>query len=160
MIFAGFIIPLFVIIFSYILIYVKLKERKSRNRHVQYRSYIYNVSQNSVQINRINQHPKVKSWLNRSRYHHSLMIANLRRKNHNHALTTIFFNLATFCLAWTPYMTMTLIAQFSHVSINKFVTPHVVSMSALFVKFSTVYNPIVYTLIDKRFQNFILKLIR
>lgn len=68
---------------------------------------------------------------------------------------TILTFVGFFCLTWFPYAIVMLVAQFSS-NRKHFITPLSTSFPALFAKFSTVANPIIYTLHYKECKLFFL----
>ena len=66
----------------------------------------------------------------------------------------IFFLVFFYCIAWTPYALLCLIGQFS-TDIENLVTPYTTVWSGLFAKLSTIFNPILYTLNNRHFTDFV-----
>jgi hypothetical protein len=58
-----------------------------------------------------------------------------------------------FCIAWAPYAIVALFGQFG-TNINNYLTPLSTSLPSLFAKTSSIYNPILYTLINKECRKF------
>nr|QYF06626.1 rhabdomeric opsin [Macrobiotus pallari] len=73
------------------------------------------------------------------------------------AAVTCAIIVTLFSLAWLPYAIIALISTFGHPEI---VTPYVNSLPALFAKTNTIYNPIVYALMNERFRNAVWSLLR
>ena len=71
-------------------------------------------------------------------------------------LRTIIINILFFCIAWTPYAIITVIAQFGP-NIDEYITPISTSLPAFFSKTSSVYNPILYTLTNRDCRKFFRK---
>ena len=65
----------------------------------------------------------------------------------------IFLMITCFSLAWMPYCSVCMYAQFGK-NVKSYVTPLTTSMSVLIAKTSSFYNPIVYTLSNKECRNF------
>lgn len=68
---------------------------------------------------------------------------------------TILTFVGFFCLTWFPYAIVMLVAQFAS-NREYFITPLSASLPALFAKFSTIANPIIYTLHYKDCKGFFL----
>ena len=68
---------------------------------------------------------------------------------------TIITYVGFFCLTWFPYTIVLFLAQFCS-NRERFITPLSASFPALFAKFSTVANPIIYTLHYKECMRFFL----
>ena len=66
----------------------------------------------------------------------------------------IFFVLLFYVVAWSPYALLTIIAQFS-TDIENYVTPFTTVLTAVFAKTSTVLNPILYSLNNQHFIEFV-----
>ena len=59
-----------------------------------------------------------------------------------------------YCIAWSPYAILTLVAQFG-VNINDYVTPYTTVATAVFAKSSTIFNPLLFSLNNPRFRRFV-----
>lgn len=75
---------------------------------------------------------------------------------------SIFLIVLMYVIAWLPYALVTLFAQYADFAIlHHYITPFSTSLPALFAKFSSIYNPILYTLTNKDcfayFKNLIFK---
>ncbi|XP_052070135.1 rhodopsin, GQ-coupled-like [Mytilus californianus] len=57
-----------------------------------------------------------------------------------------------FCISWTPYAIIALIGQFSDTS---FITPLSSAFPGLFAKMSSLFNPIIYTLLHSKYRKMI-----
>ena len=66
----------------------------------------------------------------------------------------IFFVLLFYIVAWSPYAMLTIIAQFS-TDIENYVTPFTTILTAVFAKTSTVLNPVLYSLNNQHFIEFV-----
>lgn len=62
-----------------------------------------------------------------------------------------------FCFSWLPYACIALLSTFGQ---SDLVTPYVTTLPGLFAKTSVIYNPIVYAIMNDRFRNEILCLVR
>lgn len=58
---------------------------------------------------------------------------------------TILLIVTMFCLSWSPYVIVTIVAQFG-ANIEDYITPYTAALPALFAKSSSIFNPIIYTL--------------
>lgn len=67
-------------------------------------------------------------------------------------LKTIILNVTFFLIAWFPYAFIVLLAQFGG-NIEIYITPLTTSLPAIFAKFSSIYNPLLYTLTNDEFKN-------
>lgn len=63
----------------------------------------------------------------------------------------IFMVLIFFCLAWVPYATFIMLAQYGH-NIYNYITPYTTSLPAMLAKMSAIINPLLYTLTDRQFK--------
>nr|QVK45894.1 G protein-coupled receptor [Proales similis] len=66
---------------------------------------------------------------------------------------TVFMIVMTFCIAWTPYALVTLLAQFSE-NRYSYITPWTTAFPSLFAKTSSIFNPIVYSLTNTECRRF------
>ena len=90
----------------------------------------------------------------------TILIRSTFNKRDVQVFKKIIINISLFCIAWTPYAIITLIAQYSSVdSVDKYVTPFTTSLPALFAKSSAIYNPMVYTLSNRKCRDFYKKLL-
>jgi len=69
----------------------------------------------------------------------------------------ILIKVIFFCFAWTPYVIVVLIAQFSS-NIEQYITPETTSLPSLFAKSSIIFNALIYTLTQKECCSFYFKL--
>ncbi|RNA18117.1 hypothetical protein BpHYR1_022494 [Brachionus plicatilis] len=81
----------------------------------------------------------------------------LRREKR--VLKRIILNVTCFCLAWMPYVIMTLTAQFGN-NIENYINPFSTSIPGIIAKISSIYNPILYTLTNKNCKNYYKRLLR
>jgi len=58
-----------------------------------------------------------------------------------------------FCIAWTPYAVITLIAQFG-TNIENYINPYSTSFSAIIAKLPAISDPLIYTLSNKGFRTY------
>ena len=58
-----------------------------------------------------------------------------------------------FCIAWFPYAIVTLLAQFG-TNIQRYITPYTTAIPSLFAKLSSVYNPLIFILTNKKLKKF------
>ncbi len=67
------------------------------------------------------------------------------KKRQLKVLRTILLHISFFCIAWVPYATIALLAQFGN-NIENYITPYTTSLPGILAKTSSIYNPILYTL--------------
>lgn len=70
------------------------------------------------------------------------------KKRQLKVLRTILLHITFFCIAWVPYATIALLAQFGS-NIESYITPYTTSLPGILAKTSSIYNPILYTLNNK-----------
>ncbi len=70
------------------------------------------------------------------------------QNRHNRVLKSIILYVSFFCMSWTPYVIIVLLAQFG-TNIQNYVNPYTTSLPALIAKFSSIHNPILFTLSNK-----------
>lgn len=75
------------------------------------------------------------------------------KKRQYRVMKTIFFNVVFFCIAWTPYAIIVMLAQYG-TNIEQYITPYSTSIPALLAKTSSIYNPILYTLNNQDCKNY------
>lgn len=69
-------------------------------------------------------------------------------KRESKVLKRIILNVTLFCVAWLPYACVALLGQFGN-NIENYLTPYTTSIPAILAKFSSIYNPILYTLTNR-----------
>jgi len=127
----GFILPLFLITSFYFLIWRYYKKSK---KLIIFKMKPVIVNQNSIR-------PIYSTMLKTNRLETRL-------------IKSIFLIVVTFCIAWTPYALVTLMAQFGS-NAQLYINPFTTNLPALFAKLSSVYNPIIYILNNKKYRNLI-----
>jgi hypothetical protein len=65
----------------------------------------------------------------------------------------ILLKVILFSIAWSPYLVIAIIAQFSE-NLELYVTPYTTTLPALFAKTSIIYNALVYTLTHRDCRNY------
>ncbi len=75
------------------------------------------------------------------------------QNRHNRVLKSIIFYVSFFCISWTPYVIIVLLAQFG-IHIQYYINPYTTSLPALIAKLSSVHNPILFTLSNKECRNY------
>lgn len=68
-------------------------------------------------------------------------------------LKAIIVIILMFCIAWFPYAIVTLLAQFG-TNIQRYITPYTTAIPSLFAKLSSVYNPLIFILTNKKLKKF------
>ena len=129
----GFILPLVLIIIFYFLIWKYYK--KSMKLIIFQMKPMITINQNSI------------------KHIHSINTLKTNRKE-KRLIKSILLIVITFCIAWTPYALVTLVAQFSS-NFEAYINPFTTNLPALFAKLSSVYNPIIYILNNKKCRNLI-----
>ncbi|KAL3889559.1 hypothetical protein ACJMK2_001897, partial [Sinanodonta woodiana] len=69
--------------------------------------------------------------------------------NENKTARVTFIVISIFCIAWVPYATVALIAQFGDIT---YLTPMKAAIPCILAKFSTVLNPIIYAISQPKFR--------
>lgn len=71
-------------------------------------------------------------------------------------LKTILLIVIMFCCAWLPYAFLTLCAQFVDTKyLIQILTPKTAFLASIFAKTSSIYNPILYTFMNKQFKTYL-----
>lgn len=86
----------------------------------------------------------------------SVDLENRRISFHNRqnkVLKSIILYVSFFCISWTPYVIIVLLAQFG-TDIQNYVNPYTTSLPALIAKISSIHNPILFTLSNKECRNY------
>jgi r-opsin len=154
---GGFLIPLSVILVSYIYILVKLSERSRRlmtppnsddqNGYSQLRqAYVYyfrplnsmNDEQSRGGSTRISE-PSERDKITR----------NIRRTEARATRTSLIV-CAIFCIAWGPYSLLTVLSQ---LGFDHCVNPYTTAMLGLCTKIAACINPLIYALSSSAFRH-------
>lgn len=183
---GGFILPFSIIVICYYLIIsiLKLKNNILQYNFSSNNHHVYKFSKKSLNLSVSEHFRSVSSWsLNESsrfvlnkienpHYDQAHEVFELNSKYCTHSMNidlknnfffkreirvskTILTFVGFFCLTWFPYAIVLLVAQFAS-NREHFITPLSASLPALFAKFSTVANPIIYTLHYKECKLFFL----
>ncbi len=139
--FAGFIIPLLVIIIFYFLIWYSLKKDN-------FDKFFYSPNTSSMNSSR---HLVIDLQTSNSRkdkkQNYKLYI-----KKEVSVVNRILIMVISFCIAWLPYSIVLLYAQFSHNI--QYLNAYSTSLPAVFAKTSCIYNPIIYVLTNVECKRF------
>lgn len=145
---GGFVIPFFIIVFVYYCIWVHLK-----NRYFE----LQQQEQSLVSLN------IRKSSSNHSNYKYSKsesMLEKCHITREYKAIKIMLIFLSMFCIAWLPYAVVALYAQYGD-NIERFVNVYTVSIPNTMAKAGSVYNPIVYIVLNKdcreHYKRFLIK---
>jgi r-opsin len=150
---CGFVVPLVTTSLFYILISVHIKSHYSylkkyydygltnsfRSNSVDTRLTKTNDEMITEKNTKFNQKKKAKAKATR-------LSAELR------LLRSSVITVLMFCLAWSPYAIISLLAQYSP-NRSEYVTPSTVMLPTLFAKTSAVTNPILYAFTNQDFIN-------
>ena len=171
--FGGFLLPFILLLVFYLLLLKSVKTKsqtfsKLLGTHENNSSYCSTTSMNTTaktcRIERRNA-LKMTSVL-------SKISENIRRRNitfidtlivkmnfnrsdngnnmvkREHQVTkSVILCISLFCISWLPYIMIIVFAQFAN-NIENYITPLTASLPALFAKSSTIFNPLIYTLIN------------
>ena len=165
---GGFFLPLILIALFYILIVILLRKNETYLTY-QVRSEkncrISNAYMNSLYLSSelsLGKKKKLSIVVGKSSETCS------RKKSRNNS--SIYFKreiklvkmicliILMFTISWTPYALVTFAAQFGS-NIEAYINPYTTALPAFFAKTSSVYNPLVYTLSNKDFRRFFVKMI-
>jgi len=122
--FAHFIVPVIVIIVSYILIFRKI---------VQYKNEL-------IEATKVHDEQEVPLKTRK-------IISGFSHETKTARVSIIV--ITVFCVSWTPYAIVALIGEFGDASS---VTRLVSGIPCVFAKFSTIVNPLVYALLHPNFR--------
>jgi len=166
MIFGGFLLPLFLIIFFYGRIWLMLTSSKMFAEDCNTRKSISSVvvfksKRNTKQSLGFEMKQMIPNNSANPTTRLSLAANALREQlNRNKKISkeikllkTIVTIVFMFCFAWLPYAIMTLVAQFSN-DIQSYITPYSTCLPAIFCKLSSVYNPIIFILTSEKFKDY------
>jgi hypothetical protein len=158
MVIGGFVIPVSVMIVSYVFILMKLKSRKI---------FQPECSKTTALLSKENKNDDTIDEIKKDTTTEEIESANkLKNKNSNEyrskkldlflkselkATKNAILIVTLFSIAWFPYTVISLIAQFSK-NRSLYVNPYTTTLSALFAKTSAIYNPIIYALTNRKFQ--------
>ena len=138
MFFGGFILPLLIIVFCYISIYITVRSHQKSFRDT-----------NKMRIHKMSRQKMIHgSKQSKTKYNQ-----DIEHKTAKTALLAVLF----YCIAWTPYAVVSLIGEFGH---SSSLTPLVSTIPCIFAKMSTLYNPFLYSLVHPRFRQKVLFLLR
>jgi hypothetical protein len=161
MIIGGFFVPLIVLI-----IFLWLTKRSLQtklNDFGENQVYIFNTRTKSKEYSKaVTSLSRIDSLFERS-YSYERRRGNASDLNQNRkflfkkrqfrVLKTILLNIIFFCLSWTPYCILVIIAQYG-TNIEDYVNPYTTSIPALIAKTSSIYNPILYTLNNQECRSY------
>lgn len=119
-----FTVQLFLIICSYVRIYLKVLQHEKEIVNC------YSDGNNTLQI----QNRKVRKF----------------RSVHVKTAKISLVIISIFCLSWTPYAVVAIIGNFGDASV---ITPLASTIPGVFAKLSTVLNPMIYALLHPKFRN-------
>lgn len=163
MVFGGFIAPLFINIFFYIQIWFILK---SNEFFINYSSKLNDkpnedemiCAHNAIKLNDLRHNSETKSFLKQKTSDPSQPNSKSNKiiRNEVKLLKSIILIIFMFCVAWFPYALITLLAQFGS-RIENYITPFTTSLPSLFAKLSSVYNPLVFLMLNKKCKKFVMK---
>jgi len=139
MVIGGFVIPLIVVIIFYSWTKSLLSKKSKLLVGFYMKGQNNKTSKRAVLINGTQLSQKHKPY--------SILAVNLR------VLKMIILNIILFCIAWLPYCIVTLYGQFGS-DIENYVTPFTTSLPGLFAKLSSIYNPVLYVLTNKKCVNY------
>jgi hypothetical protein len=94
----------------------------------------------------------------RSNRRKSDMTSSLARREFRVTKTVVIF-ISAFCFAWLPYITIIVAAQFG-LNVEDYFSPLVANLPSIFVKCSTVFNPLIYTVMNPKCQVHFMRLTR
>jgi hypothetical protein len=175
---GGFTLPLTIIIFVYTLIWLELKSIRNSvlNRFVRddklIKSDKSNINRNTNDLEnietiknkqkanllgnskQIDSYSSVVNYINDN--NQSLLKPFIKREIQ--VLKTILLIVIMFCCAWLPYAFLTLCAQFVDMKyLVQILTPKTAFLASIFAKTSSIYNPILYTFMNKQFKTYLKK---
>ena len=177
MVIFGFVFPLIIIILFYVLLFLLLKKKKdlvykriySFNSEIKY-SLAKRIYQPFLLDTKKDLNSSLKKAMNSDRYQKrrnaikssEISLNNKKKcyfiKREMKVAKIILMKVFLFCLAWTPYVFVTLIAQFG-TNIEYYITPYTTSIPAVFSKTSVIFNALIFTLTQKQCRNYFSKLI-
>jgi len=139
MVIGGFVIPLLVIIIFYSWTKLLLSRKSTFLVGFYMKDQKNKTTKRAILIK--------DTQLSRKHKPYSILAVNLR------VLKMILLNITLFFIAWLPYTLVTLYGQFGN-DIENYVTPFTTSLPGLFAKLSSIYNPILYVLTNKKCINY------
>jgi len=156
---GGFGIPFLTICIFYFLMFLELKSKKQplkiqtfkSNKKavtIKFNSNIESCSNVTIEVNTDNYNQKIKK-INEN---NEPIFSFLHKREINVARNSIL-KISLFCMAWTPYSIVTLLAQFG-TNIESYINPYSTSLTAIFAKLSAITDPLVYTLSNKSCRNY------
>ena len=121
MLLFEFIIPLVIMVYAYGSIYISVRESSKELEQANKRLPTENITGNKFD----------------------------RRMLEIKVAKTALFTLLLFCIAWLPYVVLTLLGMFN---LHSYVTPIASTLAGLLAKSSTAYNPFIYTISHDTFR--------
>lgn len=64
------------------------------------------------------------------------------------ATKTVILCISLFALTWLPHVILIMVCQFGNGVYEEFINPVTLTLPSLFVKTSTIFNPLIYTLVN------------
>jgi r-opsin len=165
MIIGGFFVPLIVLI---IFLWLTKRALETKlNEFGENQVYVFNSKSRTKEYSRaVTTLSRTDSLLDRSysltrsRFGGDVSMDDNRKfsfkKRQFRVIKTILLNIIFFCVSWTPYCILVIIAQYGS-NIEEYVNPYTTSIPALVAKVSSIYNPILYTLNNQECRNYFKK---
>jgi r-opsin len=150
---GGFLVPLVIILVSYIFILIKLSKRGHHivSQNSDHRSHELQLRQLSAYYS----HPT--KLLNDEQSRNEIIlelndnnqIPQLLRRTEVRVTRTALLVFAIYCIAWGPYALMTILSQFGF---NSLINAYTTAMLGLFTKTAACVNPLIYALSSAAFR--------
>lgn len=172
MFFGGFLAPLILIVVFYSLIVrlIHLKSRSlqsalrieckhqtfsllSQHKRYQGKPILHRLDSSDRSVIEIERQTTNESFdldinaIIRSQKRRRNGLTNVLVKRERQVTKTVVACVGFFCLSWFPYAIIVLIAQIG-IDVDRYVTPLTATLPALFAKTSTIFNPLIYTVIN------------
>lgn len=162
MFFGGFFIPLCMIITFYGLIWYKLNSdyknlgfpgmsgvnfnnNSIRRHNTKVVNHQMRLLKNEVKLLTMEQSTPLKNRVNNIK--NSILTRNFLKRELR-VIRTVMLFVSMFCFAWVPYAIIAIYGQYGN-NIQYFLNPYSSSVPFVLAKLSSVYNPIIYLVLNK-----------
>ena len=155
---GGFAIPFLTICFFYFLLFLELKTKQQQLKILSLklkiiRKVTFKLNSKSEIFSDLIIEAKSENQDENKKINKNKNFASFLYKREIHVARNSILIISLFCMAWTPYATVTLLAQFG-TNIENYVNPYSTSLTAIFAKLPAITDPLVYTLSNKSCRHY------
>ena len=162
--FGGFLVPFGVVIVFYILVLVSLKTkgrqigRLFRSNDLNNSFSLSNYRLETYNLTQCNNNSLIISDLSSQRVTVDFKLKRMLFRRELRATKTVILCISLFGITWLPYVILILFCQFEN-EFERFINPVTLTLPSLFAKTSTIFNPLIYTLVNPECKSHIKRLL-